>query len=129
MIRKELSDVLNFIAKETISASELQAGDIISLRSCFRFIVVTSIEMREDNWNHGNNLEIISLNDSRSYVSPTENVSIIKRDIVDKQGLLNYIQKHLEEVEEYNRICEQEEKEELEREKEYLRERLEALGD
>ncbi len=127
MICKPISEIFNFISSEKIIASDLQIGDIALLHS--RWLVVVKTELFDNGWNHGRNFSVTSLEGGGSYFSPSENVFIIKRGLVDKDGIVTYIHNHLKEVEEYDRIREEEEKEELEREKEYLRERLEALGD
>lgn len=103
-------DIFDLLPTQKITTAELRQGDVVCIRRGWIFVKGTSLF--EDHPNNGLNFVIHHFGSGRSYIKPDEEVPILSRDILNKDGIQNIILKlHKEEEEHERRLRENEEEE------------------
>lgn len=123
----DISPVFEFLPTQSISADCLEKGDIALLNS--RWHVVLSSKLDSEHYNHGYN-QIIELFDSgTTYNQPKADIRIIRRDLVNIEKMLKFIDAKLTKRIEQRKLDDEEEKAQMEEETRYLKRRLQELED
>lgn len=125
-MRYTLSTIFDCLPTETVKASELKSGDVAFVHGWWDLVV--NIDVDDLTFNNGANQRIRRLSGNISYARPADDIAIVKRGLFNSAKLEKFIEDHLIEEERLRKLAEEEEQEEIEREKEYLRARLKDLG-
>ena len=122
-----LSPIFSFLPTQLVKADHLEKGDIALIHS--RWEVVLASQLEDKDYNHGYNLLITKFDESGAYLKPAEEIRVIRRDLVDIQKMLKFIDDELTARAEQRKFDEAEEKERAEEERAYLQARLRELED
>lgn len=122
-------DLFELFPTEKIKASELAEGDIVKLHMAWSCTV--SSEREFDSYHNEYKQRIICLGNfgGMAFVPSEQEVTILRRDLIDKEKIKELVTMHHAEVAERERWAEEEEKEERARLREMRDELNRELGE
>ena len=121
----KMQEVFDFLPQEKIKTSELVRGNIVKLWA--KWEIVISNHRAADDYNNGC-CQRIELLYGATFSDPNLEVPVVKRDLIS-EDIFKFIDEHLAEQAEMDRLVEEEEREERKRKREYLKACLRELED